>query len=84
MKHQGGLIKVLKTSCSRLSSEPNSTFPRAYLHVDVIHGAADVLEDRLEGHVEVTRQETVLHPAAGKISRTVPFWSLGIRIKEQR
>ena len=30
--------------------------------MDVVHGAPDVLEDRLEGHVQVTDQEAVLHP----------------------
>ena len=35
------------------------------LHVNIVNGPPHILEDRLEGHVQVTRQEPILHPKQG-------------------
>ena len=38
-----------------------------YLHVNIVDGVADVLEDRLERHEQVAVLEAVLNPTKDKI-----------------
>ena len=33
-----------------------------HLHVDIVNRASHILEDRLEGHVQVAGEEAVLYP----------------------
>ena len=39
-----------------------TSFNPLHLHVDIVNRASHILEDRLEGHVQVAGEETILHP----------------------
>ena len=53
---------LLQATLKADNYEIYTSFNPPHLHVDIVNRASHILEDRLEGHVQVAGEEAILHP----------------------
>ena len=60
-------MNYLQKKIIKSANEICFSYKNMYLHVNIVDGVADVLEDRLERHEQVAVLEAVLNPTKDKI-----------------